>query len=122
MGIVRTREEILEELKKIYTGNRFFTKIIVFGSTARGDYKEGSDIDIYYESKFPLSKLCSFKDYKKMKEDVHNIIFDYNEGRSSEYIEIDALILNPSEIKKFKESGIWENIDREGIVLWTNSI
>lgn len=45
MDIAGIRAEVMEEIIKIAQNNRI-KKLIIFGSRARGDFKETSDIDI----------------------------------------------------------------------------
>lgn len=117
-----TRLELLGKLENVYKGNDLFNKIIVFGSTARGDYRSDSDIDIYFESTLPISRLSSSKKYQELEDRVYDIIYDYNSNKKiGGCIEIDSLIINPSEVKSFKKSSIWGSIEKEGIVLWTSS-
>ena len=49
---MKTKAEILQLLKcyKSTAQNKYgMTKIGIFGSVARGEQKEGSDVDVYYE-------------------------------------------------------------------------
>lgn len=39
-------EDLLEQIVKVLSSNPRVKKAVIFGSRARGDYKEGSDIDI----------------------------------------------------------------------------
>lgn len=53
---------------------------------------------------------------------VFNLLWEYNNGRSEKgYVEVDSLIINPSEVKSFKRSSIWGSIEKDGIVLWSRS-
>lgn len=44
---------ILKNYKTQYAGNYGITRMGIFGSVARGEQKEGSDVDICYEGKAP---------------------------------------------------------------------
>jgi len=53
---MKTKAEILQLLKcyKSTAQNKYgMTKIGIFGSVARGEQKEGSDVDVYYEGEAP---------------------------------------------------------------------
>ncbi len=53
---MKTTSEILSLLKSyksIATSKYGFTKIGIFGSVARGEQTEGSDVDVCYEGKAP---------------------------------------------------------------------
>lgn len=44
---------ILKNYKTLHAGNYGITRMGIFGSVARGEQKEGSDVDICYEGKAP---------------------------------------------------------------------
>jgi predicted nucleotidyltransferase len=53
---MKTKAEILQLLKcyKSTAQKKYgMTKIGIFGSVARGEQKEGSDVDVYYEGEAP---------------------------------------------------------------------
>ena len=53
---MKTRTEILQLLKRYKpTAQKKYgmTKIVIFGSVARGEQKEGSDVDVCYEGEAP---------------------------------------------------------------------
>lgn len=85
-------EEIIEELKKIFAKYKEIEKVCIFGSRAKGTYKETSDIDIalfganlthtintkvyfdidtlYLVYKVDLLNFNSLKDGDKLKENI----------------------------------------------------
>jgi len=61
---MQTKNEYLNKLrqfKKQYSSEYGIERIGIFGSVARGEHKENSDIDIYYEGKsLGLKSLVEF--------------------------------------------------------------
>ena len=55
-------KEVYEKIKKVIDDNKRY-KIVLFGSRARGDYKETSDIDLAV-----LSNISRDEQYKIMNE------------------------------------------------------
>lgn len=55
-------KEVYEKIKKVIDDNKSY-KIVLFGSRARGDYKETSDIDLAV-----LSDISRDEQYKIMNE------------------------------------------------------
>lgn len=86
-----------EELKALYFLYPNIEEIIIFGSRARGDYKERSDIDIAIKGN--LSKL----DIAMIREQLEESRIPYM---------VDVIEYNKIVDKNFKEE-----IDRDGIVL-----
>ena len=63
-------KEVYEKIKKVIENNNKY-KIVLFGSRARGDYKETSDIDLAV-----LSDISREDQYKIMNEiDLLDIIY-----------------------------------------------
>lgn len=59
MKNMKTKEQYLHLLSEFHKSRGFvygIDKLGIFGSVARGEHKEGSDVDIYYEGE-PLSLL-----------------------------------------------------------------
>lgn len=88
--------ELLNELKKIEF--KINKKIVIFGSRARGDYKENSDIDIAI-----IERVSQDEKYEIMNE------FDKIDSE----LKIDLIFIQNIENKKFLDS-----IKREGKELW----
>lgn len=70
-------------------------KLGIFGSVARGEHKEGSDVDIYYEGE-PLSLLKT----GALKEELENIL-----GNSVDIVRI-RKSMNNILIKRIKQDGL----------------
>ena len=88
--------KLLNELKKIEV--KINKKIVIFGSRARGDYKENSDIDIAI-----IEKVSQNEKYEIMNE------FDKIDSE----LKIDLIFIQNIENKNFLDS-----IKREGKQLW----
>ena len=56
------KKELLDEIKEIARRNKV-QKVILFGSRARGDYKERSDIDIAFEGGLSNEFIWTGKGY-----------------------------------------------------------
>ena len=82
-------------------------KIILYGSVARGDDSEGSDIDILIIIKKSEDEL-DIKDHVSTK--VMEIVYKYMEYISAQIIPIDHY-------KKYKDFSFYSTVDREGIII-----
>lgn len=91
------KERYYDELKALYFLFPNIDEIIIFGSRARGDYREFSDIDIAIKGNLSKLELA--------------LIRDHLEESKIAYV-TDVVEYNKIVDKKFKEE-----IDREGIVL-----
>lgn len=96
--------KILKDFKKKINNNKVNIKsFILFGSRARGDEKDNSDIDLIIVSK-------DFEGQKSFKR-ARGFYADWD----SDY-ETDIICLTPEELeKKKKEIGIIKNVIKEGI-------
>lgn len=84
-------------------------KIILYGSYARGDYRDNSDIDIMILTTF------TDEETRKIKIDIYNLAFDFQ----MEYgIDISVIVKNEKHFNYWL--GVlpfYDNVQREGIVL-----
>ena len=112
VNITNVNQEALNEtthiLKKLLKDN--LIKIILYGSYARGDYNDLSDIDVFV--------LVNNK-----KEELNNIlnqIIDKLFDLDLKYnITINPLIENTEIYDEYKDcSLLFENIEKEGVVLY----
>ena len=106
-----TRQEVLmtfaQGTREILKSNLF--KLIVYGSYARGDYKENSDIDVMILT--PLSK----EEIEKIENDIFNLAFDL-ELESG--IVINPVLENETHYKYWLGAlPFYNNVEREGIVI-----
>lgn len=106
-----TRQEVLmtfaQRTREILKSN--LSKLIVYGSYARGDYKENSDIDVMILT--PLSK----EEIEKIENDIFNLAFDL-ELESG--IVINPVLENETHYKYWLGAlPFYNNVEREGIVI-----
>jgi predicted nucleotidyltransferase len=85
-------------------------KIILFGSRARGDYRENSDYDIL------IFKECDNR--LELAGDLH-ILF----GENKFNVPIDVLITNDKLYNKYKTNNgfIYKTIEKEGKLVWKHT-
>lgn len=97
------------DLLKVY--GEHLQKIILFGSYARGDFRENSDIDLL------LLFDNSFTDFQK-NDLIYDIICDY--------LLDNQVVISPNgaTVSDFKNkiTPLYLNIKREGITVWKQSI
>ena len=89
------RDEIYNKIKEIT--EKYNYKFVIFGSRARGDYKNNSDIDI------AICGNVTVEDEMKMKNDFDSIDMEYM---------IDIIIIN-----KIDKKELLENINKEGVLI-----
>ena len=106
-----TRQEVLmtfaQDTRRILKSN--LSKLIVYGSYARGDYKENSDIDVMILT--PLSK----EEIEKIENRIFDLAFD---------LELESgFVINPG-LENEAHYKYWlgavpfyDNVEREGIVI-----
>lgn len=81
--------EIFQSIVSTICKNRKIKKIVLFGSRAKGNYKNGSDIDIAV-----FSKNLSYNEFMKIKVELSKLmipytvdIIDYNSIKNDDLIE-----------------------------------
>ena len=96
-----------QELKKIL-GDKL-SKVIVYGSYARGDYNDRSDVDVMV-----LVKM-SDDEIRMIKNDVYDIAFDM---QLSTGIEISPIIKNEEQYEYWVDTlPFYRNVREEGVVI-----
>lgn len=96
-----------QELNKII--GKKLSKIIVYGSYARGDYNCNSDVDIMI-----LVKMSN-SDIKKIENQVYDLAFEIEMNTG---IDISPIIKNESEYEYWLDTlPFYKNISDEGVVL-----
>lgn len=100
-------QSFVTEMQKIFGDT--LVKIILYGSYARGDFKDNSDMDIMI-----LTSL-SDTDIKKIENEVYDVSFEY---------ELNYDVMISINIKNEKHFNYWlgalpyyDNVEREGIIL-----
>ena len=102
---LREAEMILKKLLK-----DDLIKIILYGSYARGDYSELSDIDLFILVKNDKEELSNI--LNTIIDKLFELDLKYN-------ITINPLIENSKTFNKYKDySLLFENIEKEGVVLY----
>ena len=91
--------EFVKTLKERYEGR--IKKIILFGSYARGDYDEESDIDILIIGDVPQREVSFLS---------AEILLKYGEV-------ISAIVKSEEEFEKYKNFSFYKNVLKEGIVI-----
>ena len=89
------RDEILNKIKNI--SQKYDYKFYIFGSRARGDYKNNSDIDI------AISGVVSEKDETEIRNEFDLIDMEYL---------LDIVFINQLTNKE-----LIENIEKEGVLI-----
>ena len=85
------------------------TKIIVYGSYARGDYRENSDVDIMI-----LTKL-SEEEIRAIKNDIYDLAFEVEMSTGSE---LSPIIKNEEQYEYWVDTlPFYRNVRDEGVVV-----
>ena len=107
-GTTRTLlEQYTEILKGIY--GKHLKVVILYGSYARGDYNENSDVDVMILVKIPEEKLSNYIDV------VSDCAFEYLMKYG---IDISPVLKNENHFKYWEETiPYYQNIRKEGVVI-----
>ncbi|MBO6210957.1 MAG: nucleotidyltransferase domain-containing protein [Schwartzia sp.] len=107
----------LEEILKKYTADvralygEHLQEVILYGSYARGDYREDSDIDIM----ILVDDMDDEEAYRKKKE-LSDLDYDYN---SANDILIMPIVVNIDHFNRWVRAyPFYNNVSREGISLY----
>lgn len=65
-------KEIIEKLKVVFNKNLFIDKVIIYGSRAKGSFKNGSDIDLTL-----IGQNLSTTDLFKIENDLDDLLLPY---------------------------------------------
>lgn len=95
---------IIEELTKKYP---FIKKIILYGSKARGDYLEESDIDLLFIIDYEVPHFS--------KMEISDIIYNHELAND---IVVSAIFVTESEFSK-SISLFLRKVKEEGIIIWS---
>jgi len=98
----------VQELKKIYKDN--LQQVILYGSYARGDYSEDSDIDLMI-----LLKMTDMR-IKEYANELMDITYEFNVNYN---LEINPIAKDKVEFEKWNENyPFYANIKRDGVMLY----
>lgn len=97
----------VREVKRVL--GREMDKVIVYGSYARGDYDENSDIDIMVLTSRPEEKI------KLVEYELYDVAFDF----LMEYgIDISVIVKNKDHFNYWLGAlPFYDNVKREGVVI-----
>ena len=94
-------------MKKIF--GVYLSKIIVYGSYARGNYQDNSDVDVMVLVKLPEIEI------KKLENDVYDIAFEIEMDTG---IDISPIIKNEAQYEYWVDVlPFYRNIREEGVVV-----
>jgi len=107
------RGYIIEKLKSIcFEYADILGMVILFGSVSRGEVREGSDIDLYVESKelkMTTDKLCTSKRYKDFRNELNN---SFNRS-------FDVLAYGGKrDTRLIRKSMLWKQIEKDGVLIY----
>lgn len=101
-------DEYIEEIKKIYGSH--LRKIILYGSYARGDFKQDSDVDIMIL--LDMSDL----DLKAYSRTLSYMTYDFNMDNN---LDIKPIAKNQNHFEKWVDNyPFYANVQKEGVVLY----
>lgn len=95
------------KIKKIL--GKKLKKVILYGSYARGDYTENSDIDIMVLTSLTDSEI------EKVETEIYNVAFDFLMDYG---VDISVVIKNESQFNYWLGAlPFYDNVQKEGVVL-----
>jgi predicted nucleotidyltransferase len=112
LDIEKTNQYLINKMPDILLGD--LDKIVLYGSCARGDFSDDSDIDI------ALFTKCDRLTSKKYDDELMDIVTDVamDIGTIVEYVCIPIDEYN----QKKEWYGYFQNIERDGIVLYVSEV
>lgn len=107
VSLKKVLEDYVKEIKKIFGGS--LIKIILYGSYARGDNRENSDIDIMI-----LVSLDN-KEIKDKMNELAEVSFEYDINNN---INISPIVTNIEQYNRcLSVLPFYKNIENEGVIL-----
>jgi predicted nucleotidyltransferase len=103
-------EALVQRLKRIY-GTQLL-KVMLFGSKARGNYDEESDIDLLIVAQFPEKDY--WHHWRRIIDEAGDVDLEYD-------VVISPLVRNENGYAQMQQYDVLLNrdIERDGITLWT---
>ena len=102
-----------DTVKAILSVSENVEKIILFGSQARGDSEDGSDIDILVVVDVPKEQLSKMK--REMCHYANDIGLEYDEV-------VSLIISDKTEYDTMQHMLFYKNVARDGIVLYNKEV
>lgn len=108
----RSLNQFLQQMKKIF--GLYLSKVIVYGSYARGDYRENSDVDVMVLVKLPEEEI------KKLANTVYDTAFEIEMDTG---IDISPIIKNETQYEYWLDVlPFYKNIREEGVLVGGSEI
>lgn len=105
--------EKVEDLLQLYrneletVSQHHIVKVILYGSYARGDFREDSDIDILV--------LVDLKDFKECEEKIFDLTYDFNIEHDTDIMPI---VQNIEHFNYWKSAYMfYRNVSKEGVAI-----
>ncbi len=96
--------DIIQKIPLLYP---MINKILLYGSKARRDFIEGSDIDILFVTDYTLPRALKFE--------IYDLIFELEVKYS---LTVSVIFLSSLDLRT-GNTGFLRNVTGEGIVLWS---
>ncbi|MCR5097735.1 MAG: nucleotidyltransferase domain-containing protein [Lachnospiraceae bacterium] len=109
--MVYTRSEVENRIKPIVMKHAdIFDRVVLFGSYAREEQNEKSDIDLYIESEMTTGKILTCKKYR----DFHLELY-----RSFDNMEFDLLVFGGKRDRKsVRDSKLYRQVLKDGVTIY----
>ncbi len=110
--MVYTRDEVENKIRSVVLKHEdIFDKVVLFGSYARNEQNEKSDIDLYIESEMTTGKLLTSKKYNEF----HDLLLDTFEHN----ISFDLLAFGGKRDRKsVKDSKLYRQVTKDGVTIY----
>jgi predicted nucleotidyltransferase len=97
-------EDIVQKIPSVYS---LINKIILYGSRARGDFLEDSDIDILFVTDYSIPRVLKFE--------IYDMLYEFE----VEYGVIISVIFVSKEVFETRTTSFIRQVQREGVILWS---
>ncbi len=105
--VSKTIYQFSKQLKKIFGSH--LSKVIIYGSYARGDYQDNSDVDVMVLVDLPEIEI------RKMENDVYDIAFEIEMNTG---IDISPIIKSKVQYEYWVDVlPFYRNVQEEGVVV-----
>jgi predicted nucleotidyltransferase len=93
------KERTLERIRGVFSGYPQVRQVIIYGSRAKGNYRNGSDIDLTI-----VGDTITLSELMKIENELDDLLLPYK---------IDLSLLH-----KINEASLIDHVDRVGIVIY----